>query len=159
MQKYDAQLLAQNLNALCDVYDKKPVSLKALEVWYDTLKEFPTQHVMDAVIGWPKWNNKFPTPAEVFKQVNERSVRDREATARTEKQEFHPGVGGAKAAEFLEKMRKILKRPAFTAQQHWERVLATAPKGSIGYQYAEEVLNRKKKYEREPGEDDQAVNF
>ena len=160
MQKYDAQVLAQNLNSLCEVYDKKPVSLKALEVWFDTLKEFPTQTVMDTVIGWPKVNNKFPTPADIWKQVRERGSREIERKAEAEKKEFHPGVGGAKAQEFLAKMREILKRPTFDAKEHWERVLKTAPKGSIGYQYANEVLNRKVKYEREPGQDDQeAVGF
>lgn len=159
MQKYDAQVLAQNLNSICEVYDKKPISLKALEVWFDTLKEFPTQLVMDAVIGWPKMNSKFPTPADIWKQANDRSSRERERKAEAEKQEFHPGVGGAKAQEFLKKMRQILNKPAFTPREHWERVLKTAPKGSIGYQYAVAALARK--HERQPGEDDeqQAVNF
>jgi hypothetical protein len=91
MQKYDVQVLGQNLNALCEVFDKKPVPLKALEVWFDTLKEFQTQHVMDAVIGWPKTNNRFPTPADIWKQVRERSGRDIERKAEEAKQEFHPG--------------------------------------------------------------------
>lgn len=166
MQKYDVQVLGQNLNALCDVFDKKPVPLKALEVWFDTLKEFPTNHVMDALIGWPKAHSKFPTPAEVWKLVNERASRERERKAMTEKkEEFHPGVGGRKAQEFLKQMRVILNRPTFSPEEHWKRVLATAPKGSIGHQYAKEVLEkraqRRADFEREPGQDDEekAVGF
>lgn len=162
MQTYDAPVLAANLNALCEVYDRKPIPQQALKVWFDALKEFPTELVMDCLIGWPKFNSKFPTPADVWKSVNERSSREREKKAATEKkEEFHPGVGGRQAQKFLEQMRQILKRPAFSPQQHWERVLATAPKGSIGHRYAEEVLKRRKKFEREPGQDDEekAVGF
>jgi hypothetical protein len=166
MQAYDLQVLAANLNALCEVFDKKPVPQQALKVWFDTLKEFQTSHVMDALIGWPKGHPKFPTPSEVWKLVNERSIREREEKARHEKkEEFHPGVGGRDAQKFLAQMRDILRRPAWSPQQHWERVLATAPKGLIGYRYAKEVLDaraeRKAMYEREPGQDDEekAVGF
>lgn len=166
MQTYDAQVLASNLNALCEVFDKKPVPQQALKLWFDTLREFPTEMVMDALIGWPKFNNKFPTPADVWKVVNERASKERERKSAAEKkEEFHPGVGGREAQKFLAQMRDILKRPKWTPQQHWERLLATAPKGSIGYRYAKEVLEakaaRRASYEREPGQDDEekAVGF
>lgn len=155
MQKFDAPVLAANLNVLCAVYDKKPIAEQALGVWFDCLREFPAELVMGAVISWPKHNNKFPSPAEIVKLVNDKSSRERERKAELDKKEFHPGVGGAKAQEFLSKMREILNRPRFSPKEHWERVLASAPKESIGYRYASEVLNSKKPKTREPGDDDE----
>src|SRR4051812_12541327 len=118
MQKLDAPLLASNLNSLCAVFDRKPIAEQALAVWFDTLREFPTELVMGAVIAWPKYNSKFPAPADIVKLVNDRSSRDRERKAEMDKKEFHPGVGGAKAQEFLSKMREILKKPRFSPKEH-----------------------------------------
>lgn len=153
MQKLDAPLLASNLNSLCAVFDRKPIAEQALAVWFDSLREFPTDLVMAVVIAWPKHNSKFPVPADIVKLVNDRSSRERERKAYLDKKEFHPGVGGARAQEFLARMREMLKKPKFSPREHWERVLATAPKNSIGYRYASEALNGRRTH-REPGEDD-----
>ena len=168
MKKMDMDLLASQLNALAEVFDKKPVSLKGVEVWYDSLKDFPTERVMGVLIGWPKSHGKFPTPAEVWKLCTDHMISDNEKKAREEarmnasKQAFNPGVGGAQAEKFIEKMREILKRPKWTPAQHWQHVYETQPEDSIGRRYAEEVLRAKGLlHEREVGEDDEpkAVNF
>src|SRR5690606_34318444 len=126
MQAYDSQLLAQQLNALCEVFDKKPVSLKGCEVWFDVLKEFPTEKVMSVLIAWPKTHNKFPAPSEVWKVVNEINIADRERKAVMErKEDFVPGVGGAQAQKFIASIREILKQPKWSAFEHWNHVLET----------------------------------
>lgn len=160
MQKFDAPVLAANLNALCAVFDRKPIAEQALAVWFDALREFPTELVMDAVLVWPKYNSKFPAPADIVKLANDRSSRMRERKAEIEKKEFHPGVGGAKAKEFLAKIKHMLEGPTSTPKEHWERVLATAPRGSIGYQYATQALKKWAPMKpREPGEDDDSPIF
>lgn len=168
MKKIDSDLLAAQLNALAEVFDKKPVSLKGVEVWYDTLKDFPTERVMSVLIGWPRTHGKFPTPAEVWKICTEHMISDNEKKAREDarlnarREAFTPGVGGEQAEKFIAKMREILKRPKWTPMQHWQHVLETYAQDSIGHRYATEVLKKRGLLNvREPGSDDepQAVNF
>lgn len=163
MQKYDAQTLAQNLNALAEVFEKKPVTAKALEVWFDTLREFPTERVMGLLINWPKSHPKFPTPAEVWKACNECSIAEREEKAAIERRANTGPVEWPKtehAQRCLAMMRDILKKPKRTPIQHWEWVLS-APKGSIGHRYAVEALADLRGRagllapSREPGQDDE----
>jgi hypothetical protein len=174
MQAYDTQILAGQLNALCEVYDKKPVSLKGVEVWFDVLKEFPTERVMSLLIAWPKTHTKFPAPAEVWKSVNEMNITQREQQAERERKEpvFYPGVGGAKAEEFIASIRRTLKSPKWSPEEHWRRNLERFEVESIGHRYAVDALKKKgilkepqepeEEYMREPGQDDEereAVNF
>ena len=156
MQKFDAQTMAQQLNLLAEVYEKKPVSAKALEVWFDTLKEFPTERILTLLIAWPKTHHKFPVPAEVWKACNERGLGEREETAARERAENmrQPFVRSPRGAEFLEKMRAMLAKPKRSPREHWQHILATKPKDSIGYRYASEVL-KQREVEREPGQDDE----
>ena len=173
MQAYDAQVLSQQLNALCEVFDKKPVSLKGCEVWFDVLKEFPTEKVMSVLIGWPKTHNKFPTPAEVWKIVNEIRSSDIERKAELEKkEEFVPGVGGAQARKFIAQIRKTLNSPKWTPMEHWQHTFKTQPEGSVGHTYAKQVLTKvgyldeepkyqpgADDYEHEPEHEREAVGF
>lgn len=158
MIKPDLPVLAKQLNALAEVFDKKPVAPGALEVWFDTLREFPTDQVMTLLISWPRTHGKFPVPAEVWKSMNEWAIEQRERKALLERREpaFHPGVGGAKAEEFIEKMRATLNNPAFSPLEHWKRVHERQPSGSVGQRYAEEVLKKRGVIlDREPGSDDE----
>jgi hypothetical protein len=164
MQKYEAQTLAQNLNSLAEVFDKKPVSAKALEVWFDTLKEFPTERVMGLLINWPKAHGKFPTPAEVWKACNESSMSERESKASAERQVNAGPIVWPKtqhAQDCLRRMREMLTKPKRTPMQHWEWVISRAPKGSTGHQYAVEALvdlrARAGITAREPGQDDEEM--
>lgn len=164
MIKADIPTLAKQLNALAEVFDKKPVTPGALEVWFDTLRDFPCEQVMALLIGWPKSHSKMPVPAEVWKAMNEWSIEQRERKSALERQvpAFHPGVGGRQAEAFIEQMRRTLNKPAFSPLEHWKRVHERQPEGSVGKQYAEEVLRKRGVLEeREPGQDDEqkAVNF
>jgi hypothetical protein len=159
MLKMDATLLAQNLNCLAEVFEKKPVTAKGLEVWFDTLKEFPTEKVMDTIIHWPKTHAKFPTPSEVWKSCNERSIVAREDQNAIERAEnkipFNP-----RNAENIRRVMKMLAKPKCSPKEFWRKRLETAPRGSIGHQYAKEALSilEHRKNEREPGQDDE-VSF
>lgn len=163
MLAYDSKVLGDRLNELAEVFDKKPVSEKGLTVWFGVLREFPTERICGVLIGWPKSHTKFPSPAEVWKAVNDLGIGERERKAAEEnRQEFYPGVGGAQAEKFIAEMREVLKRPKWSPMQHWTRLLATAKPGSIGYEYATKVLKQKNAMpQREPGQDDEerAVNF
>ena len=145
MQKIDVTVLAQNLNALAEVYERKHVTAKALEVWFDTLKGFPTERIMGYLIGWPKTHGKFPTPAEVWKLCNESSIEEREEMAKQERaSNTAPWMGSTPEGRRLCALaREIFKRPKRTAKEHWQHVLDTAPTGSIGHQYASEALSAK----------------
>jgi hypothetical protein len=158
MQKFDAELLAKNLNTLAEVYERKPVTAGALTAWFDVLREFPTEKVMAVLIGWPKSHNKFPTPAEAWKVCNEFCIDEREQKAIQEKKLEPKWERTPQGALMLAKMKRIINSPARTPRQHWEHVLITQRPGSIGFEYAKKVL---KIEDREPGEDDEpeAVNF
>ena len=160
MIKADIQSLAKQLNALAEVFDKKPVTPGALEVWFDTLRDFPCEQVLGLLIGWPKSHAKMPVPSEVWKTMNEWAIDQRERKSALEKKEpeFHPGVGGRQAEAFLAQMRATLNKPAWTPTEHWQRVYERSKPGSIGRQYAEEILMKKGliQPEREPGSDDES---
>lgn len=159
MQKYDAQTLAQNLNGLAEVFDKKPVSAKGLEVWFDTLKEFQTERVMGLLINWPKAHGKFPTPAEVWKACNETSIGEREDKSARERRENVTALSWpaktAHAAECLAQIRRIVSGPKGSPREHWQRLLNEAPSGSIARRYAEDVLKTMAAPAREAGQDDE----
>lgn len=163
MQAYDMKTLGDRLSELAEVFDRKPISEKGLTVWFNLLRDFPTDKVCSILIAWPKTHIKFPTPAEVWKAVNEISIDEREKKAALEKrEEFFPGVGGEQAKKFIAEIRKKLNQPAWTPMQHWQRLLETAKPGSIGHDYATRVLKQKGVLrKREAGQDDeeQAVNF
>lgn len=153
----EIKVLGDRLNELAEVYNAKPVSERGLTVWFSVLREFPTERVAAVLIGWPRTHVKFPTPAEVWKIVNDISIGDRERKAALEnKQEFYPGVGGEQAEKFIAEMRATLKRPKWAPMQHWKRLLETAKPGSIGHRYATEALKQKRFVRsREPGQDDE----
>lgn len=158
MQKFDAELLAKNLNALAEVFDRKPVAAGALQVWFDVLKEFPTERIMGVLLGWPKTHGKFPTPAEVWKSCNELGIADREKKALLEKREAIEWERSSHGAKFLKQIRQTLNRPSRSPREHWAHVLKTQQLGSIGHEFAKKVM---KIEDRQPGEDDepQAVSF
>jgi hypothetical protein len=159
MLKVDLPTLAKQLNALAEVFDKKPVTPGALEVWFDTLREFPCEDVMALLIGWPKTRAKFPVPSEVWKAMNERGIDQREKKAAQERAEnrgrlFLPTPKGE---EFLAKIKAMLKAPRLTPREHWHCVLANAEPGSISERYALEALAKLEPQvvERKPVEDDE----
>ena len=158
MQKTDLDLLAKQLNALTEVFDKKPVTPKALEVWFDALREFPTERVMTVLIGWSKTHGKFPTPADVWKSTNDMCIDLREAKAREEKATIERetrfmGVT-TQGEEIILRIREILHRPRLTPKQHWERILNNPKAIPLAKEYAMAALSKK---EREPGEDDERI--
>lgn len=163
MQTYDNKVLWDRLNELAEVFDKKLVSEKGLTIWFNVLREFPTERVCSVLLSWPKTHTKFPAPSEVWKLVNDLGIGDREKKALEErKEEFYPGVGGAQAEKFIADIRAKLNKPRWTPMEHWERLFKTAKPGSIGYEYAKTVLKQRGRLnEREPGQDDEekAVNF
>lgn len=155
----DSKILGERLAELVEVFDRKPISEKGLTVWFNLLREFPTERVCGVLIGWPKTHTKFPAPADVWKLVNDLGIGDRERKAEEENRSagFEPGVGGEQAEKFIAQMRVILKRPRWTPREHWARVLDTQPEGSIGHQYAKEALMKMgaRTLDREAGQDDE----
>lgn len=159
MQAIDSGVLRDRLSDLSEVFQAKAVSEKGLTVWFNVLREFPTEKVCGVLIGWPRSHNKMPSPNDVWKIVNDQMISEREKKAAIERNEqpfsrAHEGVGGAQAEKFISKMREILQRPKWTPKEHWERVLANSEAGSIGHEYAKAVLMKTGPIaQREPGED------
>lgn len=147
MQSIDLPQLAKELNALAELFDKKPVTDRASKVWFDTLREFPTERVLGLLIGWPKSHGKFPTPAELWKACSEMGSADIERKAAIERREAIEWERSPAGEQFLAKMKAIINRPSRTPTEHWKHVLETHKPGSIGYEYASEALKRKQRRE------------
>lgn len=144
MQSIDIPNLVKELNGLAEVFDKRAVTEKASKVWFDTLREFPTERVLGILIGWPKTHGKFPTPAEVWKSCNDFSIIDREHKARQEARLEVAWERSERGSEFLKQMQRTLKSQKRSPVEHWKHVLATARPGSIGHEYATAALKRAK---------------
>ena len=128
MLKTDATILANQLNALAEVYGKAAVTAKALEVWFDALKEFPTERVMGILLGWPKMHQRFPSPSEVWKICNEEGTVQREEKAARERAENTsrrmPHMATERGRQIIAGIREMLKRPRMSPIEHWHCVLA-----------------------------------
>jgi hypothetical protein len=142
MTKTDIPVMANQLNALAEVFDKKPISEKAALVWFDTLKDFKTEKVCSLLIAWPKTHGKFPTPAEVWKVCNEMASSELEAKAQRENREEVRWEKSERGLEFLKQMSALLKRPAVDPRTHWKRVL-DSDSCELSKQYARQALEKK----------------
>lgn len=144
MQKFDADLLAKNLNSLAEVFDRKPVTPGALQAWFDTLREFPTERIMSVLMGWPKTHGRFPTPAEIWKVCTEIGSAEIERKAALENRAEVAWTRSAQGEKFLARMKSIINKPSRDPKQHWEHVLATQKPGDVGYEFARKVLKRER---------------
>lgn len=145
MERMSIPRLAERLNALAEAFDKKPVSLKAAEVWFDTLKEFETEMVLNILTGWAKSHPKFPVPAEVWKAANEINSEDMEMRAERRKVELHRAY---QAMPRSEEGARILKMAIAAIGRtsppiiHWRKTLDTPELPSISYRYANYCLKK-----------------
>jgi hypothetical protein len=160
MQKHDLPALANSLNGLAEVFDRKAVTPKALEVWFETLREFYTERVAGLLTAWPKTHSKFPTPAEVWKVLNDFNVEERERTAKAEKtsvrRDYEHLARTPRGEECLVLISGALAGHKPTPIEHWRNVMATVGLHWISYEYATAALKRlvrEPAREREPGED------
>lgn len=150
----DIATLRDRLTELAELFERKPIGDKALRVWFDVLRDFPCEDVASILIAWPKTHVKFPAPAEVWKIASERMSHriERQAALTAAAPAFHPGVGGAKAEEFIARMRKTLKNPTLTPLEHWLRVQRSGTE--IGKRFADAALAKLAPQPvREPGQD------
>lgn len=158
MDKLAAPQFAQILNGLTEVYGVKPVTPKALEMWFESLKEFDTHVVFSTLNGWAKTHTKFPTPNEVWKASNEVSGRHRDHAAEETKKALQRWTERGSAAHAHASMgvvRDTLATPKPDPRTHWQRVMATEGLPHISYRYAQEVLGKHQAIERQPGQDDE----
>jgi hypothetical protein len=152
MQKLDGPALANELNSLAETFDRKAITPKALEVWFDTLREFPTESVLSLLHSWPKVHGKMPVPAEVWKVLNERSMEEREQRTKAEKIQRERDYAHLGATEHgkrcLNMIYDKLLRPRPTPLEHWRKVMETPGLPQISYEYARialEVLERRER--------------
>lgn len=85
MHANDMPVLGEKLNGLADVFGKQHVSKAALGVWWDTIKEFDHNEVFGVLGYWAQGNSRMPTPADVWKVLNERRTSNLEEKARQER--------------------------------------------------------------------------
>jgi hypothetical protein len=147
MQSIDLPQLVKELNGLAEVFDKRPITEKASRVWFDTLREFPTERVLGLLLSWPKTHGKFPTPAEVWKACNEMLIDAREEKARLERLAEPKWERSPRGLDFLAKMKRTLNNPRRSPTEHWKHVLET--KEGIGHEYAKQALTKRKPDEAE----------
>lgn len=142
MHKYDAPKLVESLNGLAETFDKKPITQKAADVWFDALKEFSTDRVMGILHGWAKRNGKFPTPAEVWKIVNEISIEERETQAAAERHEARSPVRFQKSDAGKRALAEIksIMGPKPTPRETWHRCMSLNAPGSYQYDMAVAAL-------------------
>lgn len=141
-------IFAERLNALGEVYDKKPITKGALQVWVDTLREFPTERVLDVLNSWPRKRNKFPTPSEVWTMANEASIEEREKTAAhhrvQNRSEDLPAARSENARQYIERMRKLVANPKPLTRvrfvQHWREMLESEHSTHLQKMFAKEAL-------------------
>ena len=157
MQKYDVPELAVTLNGLAEVFDKKPVPQKALEMWFETLKEFPAERVFGLLSNWPKAHVKFPAPAEVWKPLNEWGIDERGRAAERTRgkivREYARMGATEQGARAMALIREMLSRPKPTSFEHWRKVMATPGLCDLSYEYAKKYLKA-----HEPKQDDEDFN-
>ena len=172
MTRDDVPALSAQLNALADVYDKRNLTPQAVQVWVDTVKEFPAFRVISLLIEWPKVNAKMPTPGDVWKKLNDRAIDDREAQQQTERAMYENGAqafvnnlqGRAITSRLLQGINTAKKDG-----KAWARriLVAYADKPEsvnwLQLEYAREAMGldvrtgMAKGYEREPGQDDEEL--
>ena len=170
MTKTDTPLLATQLNALAEVFDKRTQTPAAVQVWMDTLREFPTERVLGLLIAWPKSHGKFPTPNDAWKILNEQSIDNREQRAAEEKvrREYETGrmvsseQGRKIIAGLMAGLSRARRSPRYWAHKIIDRAAAGEDVIWIALAYAREALGLDPKTglpkaERVPGEDDEAV--
>jgi hypothetical protein len=144
MQKLDAPALAGALNALAETFDRKTIPPKALEMWFDTLREFPTEQVLPLLHSWPKIHGKMPVPSEVWKVLNERAVDEREQrlkAERTQREREYQRMGSTETTRrCLKLIYEMLTTPKITPIEHWRKVMETPGLQPISYEYARAAL-------------------
>lgn len=145
MLKPEIPMLAERLNALAETFDKRPVSPKALEVWFDSLKEFPSESVLGVLLGWPKTNTRFPSPAEVWKVCNETAIKSREAVAEAHRAQNSGSVRDyvgptPQGKQIIAEMRKMLTKPRKSMTEHWQAMLDNSNSTHLQRSFAREAL-------------------
>jgi hypothetical protein len=160
MQSHDVVILGQRLNVLAELLNRKPLSEVGLRGWYDVLKECPTEKVCDVLNRWAVNRTEFPKPAEVLKEVQEITLRERAAQQRRDAQAFRTDEKAADPSKYLARVRAVVLSPRPDPSAHWRKVLANSKPGSIAERYALEALASKHRsavIEREPGQDDEEL--
>jgi len=184
MNRIDIPVMANQLNMLAEVYEKRQISEKGALVWFDTLKEFPLERIAGLLIGWPKSHSKFPVPSEVWRELNERSIADREVKHEEDKKRFERETERMGATDqgkaIIARLRKLMQEPAdrlawakeivraheegdclrYTSFNSGERLSTAKPPRHPpldDYKAACAALRRSGFKDRVPGEDDEVI--
>lgn len=167
MERMSIPRLIEKLNSLAETFDKKPVSVKAAEMWFEALREFDAELILSLLANWPKTHGKFPVPAELWKACNEIASEEREKRQQREKVELERSYKNFQRTPHGEKMLAIIKGIAsakkITPIQHWHNVLATEGLPTDTYIFARACLKKidrsfvEVEVEREPGQDDEEM--
>ena len=160
MLKHDAAQLAESLNGLAEAFDRKPLTQKALEIWFGTLREFGAELIFGLLSTWPKQHSKFPVPAEIWTIATSIGTGDRERSAALEREVNKRPLTFTVPTETGKRLGAALKAAVQHRKkspiEHWTGLLARSKPGSIGHEYATQalaILDRKRRKDREPGED------
>lgn len=100
MNHYDAKVFGDNVRGVFDALGGRAPGDKGLEMWFHALKQFPMEHVTDALDEWTRKMPRVPTPAGIADICYERGIKKREdETARwREEEKLAPRTMGATPA-------------------------------------------------------------
>ena len=169
MNKVDVPTFTDRLNSLLDAMSpgKPPFSAKGMEMWFETLKEFPAERVLGVLNAWPKLHARFPAPADVWKVCHETALEEREKKAAADRRIFEQPVPIAQQTEGVRRLiaetKKMLERPAPGPREWAKKILDRHRAGEhirpyvlhCALEASGDVAPRV--IEREPGEDDEEL--
>lgn len=126
MNATDTPVLTARLGELADALGAKKPTPEGIRVWFQVLKEFPFEYVVDTLDGWAKRHPKMPAPADVWKFLNESRTMRIERQAEADKKRFASEMDrGFKRNPVLAKRLKDLavsmRHPVPVNPQDWAR--------------------------------------
>ena len=108
MNSTDFKDLVPRLNALCEVYDRKPLTDAALKVWWEALEPVSAFGAHQVLGNWARTRSRFPLPGEVYEAANnfdidrrERVVAEERATIATEERHIGATPQGREAMRLI----------------------------------------------------------
>lgn len=94
MRSTDKDQFADAVRDVVETLGGRSPTDRAIEVWFDALKEFPVNDVLSALYDYAKFKSKAPAPADIRKIVTDRiSERLEEQSAEAAKESRKPDAG------------------------------------------------------------------
>jgi len=115
MNRVDFTTVLERLNALAEVYDRKAITQKAGDVWWQVLKSHVAADVLGVIDNWARTRAKWPTPADISSAAGEalsdRIEQNAAEDRRRERREIEQMGSTPHGREVLRLIRDFLAQP------------------------------------------------